>query len=203
MTPSLLTGFGISLGLIVAIGAQNAWVLNKSIRREHPWVVAAICASIDATLITLGVYSIESLQQQLPRLIPAMTWLGVALLCWLGGQAFKRAWQGNGGLLTSQQRGPHSVWKIAGQAAAISLLNPHVYLDTVVLIGSVGVQQSNPTAFVVGAGSASILWFFSLAAFGRLLGPKLQSPRAWRIFDTLIGIIMLLVALSLVSTAIA
>lgn len=203
MTPSLLTGFGISLGLIVAIGAQNAWVLNKSMRREYPWVVAAICASIDATLITLGVYSIESIQQRLPTLVPVMTWLGIALLCWLGGQAFKRAWQGNSGLLTSQQRSVYNGWQIAGQAIAISLLNPHVYLDTVVLIGSVGVQQDNKVAFVVGAASASLLWFFALAGFGRFLGPKLQSPRAWRIFDTLIGIIMLLVALSLVSTAIA
>lgn len=201
MTPSLLTGFGISLGLIVAIGAQNAWVLNKSMRREYPWVVAAICASIDATLITLGVYSIESLQQRLPTLVPVMTWLGIALLCWLGGQAFRRAWQGSSGLLTSQQRGAQSGWQIAGQAAAISLLNPHVYLDTVVLIGSVGVQQANTTAFVIGASSASLLWFFSLAGFGHFLGPKLQSPRAWRIFDTLIGIIMLLVAFSLAPTA--
>lgn len=202
MTPSLLTGFAISIGLIVAIGAQNAWVLNKSMRREYPWVVATICATIDAVLITLGVYSIESLQQQLPTLIPAMTWLGITLLCWLGGQAFKRAWQGNSGLKASQQHGTHSGWKVAGQAAAISLLNPHVYLDTVVLIGSVGVQQPNTAAFVVGAAFASVFWFFSLAAFGRYLGPKLQSPRAWRAFDTLIGMIMLLVAFSLVPTAV-
>ena len=198
MTPSLLTGFGISLGLIVAIGAQNAWVLNKSMRREYPWVVAAICASIDATRITLGVYSIEARQKRLPTLVPVLTWLGIALLCWLGGQAFKRAWRGSSGLLTSPQRSVYNGWQIAGQAIAISLLNPHVYLDTVVLIGSVGIQQDNKVAFVMGAASASLLWFFSLAGFGRFLGPKLQSPRAWRIFDTLIGMIMLLVAVSLI-----
>ncbi|SFC45559.1 L-lysine exporter family protein LysE/ArgO [Marinospirillum celere] len=197
MLVSFFTGFGIALGLIVAIGAQNAWVLNKSMRGEHPWIIAGVCCSLDALLITLGVYSIDTLQALIPGLVPIMTWLGVALLCWLAVQAFWRAWQGTGGLVVQGSAVTTTGWQVAGQAMAISLLNPHVYLDTLVLIGSVGAQQAYAQVFVVGAALASAVWFFSLAFFGGYLGPKLQSVRAWRIFDTLIGSIMLLVAISL------
>lgn len=198
MLLSFVTGFSIALGLIVAIGAQNAWVLNKSMRGEHPWVVAGVCCSLDALLITLGVYSIETLQVLLPGLVPIMTWLGIALLCWLAAQAFWRAWQGSGGLVVQASAGTTTGWQVAGQAMVISLFNPHVYLDTVVLIGSVGAQQLYSQVFVLGAALASGVWFFSLAFFGGYLGPKLQSVRAWRIFDSLIGSIMVLVAISLV-----
>ncbi len=194
---SLVTGFGIGIGLIVAIGAQNAWVLSKSMRGEHPWVIAAVCCSIDAALITLGVYSIDRLQQFLPSLVPVMTWLGILLLSWLAIQAFRRAWAGTGGLMAAGQAAPGSGWQLAGQAMAISLLNPHVYLDTVVLVGSVGAQQTHADSFVIGAALASAVWFFSLAGFGRHLGPRLQSVRAWRVFDLVIGMIMVLVAVSL------
>lgn len=194
---SFITGFGIGIGLIVAIGAQNAWVLSKSMRGEHPWVIAAVCCSIDAVLITLGVYSIDRLQQFLPGLVPVMTWLGILLLSWLAIQAFRRAWTGTGGLMASGRASAGSGWRLAGQAMAISLLNPHVYLDTVVLVGSVGAQQSHAHGFVTGATLASVVWFFALAGFGRYLGPRLQSVRAWRVFDLVIGMIMVLVALSL------
>ena len=196
---SFITGFGIAIGLIVAIGAQNAWVLSKSMRGEHPWVIAAVCCSIDALLITLGVYSIDRLQQLIPGLVPVMTWLGVLLLCWLAGQAFWRVWLGTSGLVVTGQASLANGWQLAGQAMAISLLNPHVYLDTVVLIGSVGAQQAYTHSFVIGAALASTVWFFSLAGFGRYLGPRLQSVRAWRVFDAIIGVIMLLVAVSLLT----
>ncbi|MHA7879021.1 MAG: LysE/ArgO family amino acid transporter [Saccharospirillum sp.] len=197
MLLSFVTGFGIAIGLIVAIGAQNAWVLSKSMRGEHPWIIATVCCSIDAVLITLGVYSIDRLQQWIPALVPVMTWLGVLLLCWLAGQAFWRAWWGTSGLVITAQGSLANGWQLAGQAMAISLLNPHVYLDTVVLIGSVGAQQAMPASFVVGAAMASTVWFFSLSGFGRYLSPKLQSVRAWRVFDAVIGVIMVLVATSL------
>ena len=198
MVGSFFTGFGISIGLIVAIGAQNAWVLNKSMRGEHPAVVALVCCSIDALLITLGVYSVDWVQQRIPALVPVLTWLGISLLCWLAAQAFWRVWQGSEGLSVAVTGAAVTKWQVAGQAMAISLLNPHVYLDTVVLVGSVGAQQSYPGYFVVGAAAASATWFFGLTGFGRYLGPKLKSPMAWRWFDATVGSVMVLVAVSLV-----
>lgn len=198
MVASFVTGFGISIGLIVAIGAQNAWVLNKSMRGEHPAVVALVCCCIDALLITLGVYSVDWVQQKIPALVPVLTWLGISLLCWLAAQAFWRVWQGSQGLLVTGATSGVSKWQVAGQAMAISLLNPHVYLDTVVLVGSVGAQQSDPGYFVIGAAAASTAWFFGLTGFGRYLGPRLTSPTAWRWFDATVGSVMVLVAMSLV-----
>lgn len=95
------TGFMVAFGLIVAIGAQNAWVLNKSLRGEHPWVITAVCVAIDITLISVGVFTISQIQQWLPPLIPAVTLFGVLFLCWLSAQAFYRAWLGGAGLATS------------------------------------------------------------------------------------------------------
>ncbi|MEX1057864.1 MAG: LysE family transporter [Natronospirillum sp.] len=198
MLGSFVTGFAVAIGLIVAIGAQNAWVLNKSMRGERPFIIALVCCSIDAALISLGVYSIDWVQQRLPSLVPTLTWMGIGLLCWLAAQAFWRVWQGSGGLLANPTATLNSGWLVAGQAAAISLLNPHVYLDTVVLVGSVGAQQSHAGVFVMGAALASTAWFFCLASFGRVLGPRLRSPRAWRWFDATVGSIMVLVAVSLV-----
>ncbi|WP_218563962.1 LysE/ArgO family amino acid transporter [Marinospirillum perlucidum] len=197
MLISFFTGLGVALGLIVAIGAQNAWVLNKSMRGEHPWVLAVVCSSLDAILVSLGVFSMEAIQAWMPALVPIMTFLGIALLLYLAIQAFWRAWQGSAGLVAETSGASVSAWHLALQALMISLLNPHVYLDTVVLIGSVGARQESAVWFVVGAGLASALWFSALTFLGRYLGPRLQSVRAWRIFDTLIGSIMLLVAASL------
>lgn len=197
MLISFLAGLGVAFGLNVAIGAQNAWVLSKSMKGEHPRVIAGVCTSLDALLITVGIFTIGSLQLLLPSLIPIMTWLGVLILSSLAAQAFWRAWQGSSGLLVHASADGVSPWQMAGQAMAISLLNPHVYLDTVILMGSIGAQQVFPLVFLLGAILASAFWFFSLASFAGYLGSKLQSVRAWRIFDALIGSIMLLVAISL------
>jgi len=191
------TGFMVAFGLIVAIGAQNAWVLNKSLRGEHPWVITAVCVAIDITLISVGVLTISQIQQWLPPLIPAVTLFGVLFLCWLSAQAFYRAWLGGAGLATSNNSQLSSPWRSAGQACAISLLNPHVYLDTVILIGSIGAQQSAPLWFIAGAGSASALWFSSLAAGGRWLRPYLTQPRHWQWLELMTGLCLLVVALLL------
>lgn len=195
---SFITGFGVAIGLIVAIGAQNAWVLSKSMRGEHPAVVASVCFSIDAALITFGVFGISTVQAWLPGLVPVLTWLGIGLLCWLAAQSFWRAWQGNGGLQGAVAGPEGSAWRMVGQAMVISLVNPHVYLDTVVLIGSVGAQQAQPIMFVLGASLASVTWFSGLAGLGQRLGGWLSSPLHWRAFDLGIGCIMMLVAVSLV-----
>lgn len=187
----------VAFGLIVAIGAQNAWVLNKSLKGEHPWVITSVCVTIDATLITLGVFTISTIQKMIPPLIPAITLMGVGLLVWLSAQAFYRAWQGGASLVTSEGVALGSPWRSAGQALAISLLNPHVYLDTVILIGSVGAQQMHPGWFVVGAASASAAWFFSLAAGAKLLRPKLTQPKHWQVLDSVTGACLALVAVLL------
>ena len=192
------TGLMVSFGLIVAIGAQNAWVLNKSLKGEHPWAITTVCFMLDATLITIGVFSISTIQKLMPPLIPAITLMGIGLLVWLSAQAFYRAWQGGGSLVTEGGADIGSPWRSVGQALAISLLNPHVYLDTVILIGSVGAQQTYPGGFIVGAGSASAIWFYSLAIGAKYLRPKLSEPHHWQVLDALTGSCLLLVAILLV-----
>lgn len=195
---SLLTGFAVAIGLIVAIGAQNAWVLSRSVRGEHPVVIAAVCAGLDAVLISLGVFGLDRVQGMVPGLVPVLTWLGIALLVVLAAQSFRRAWSGSSGLVAADGGSSASAWSLAGQALAISLINPHVYLDTVVLIGSVGAQQPQPALYALGASLGSATWFASLAGLGRRLQRWLRSPLHWRCFDAGIGAVMLAVAASLV-----
>ncbi|MFG1496205.1 LysE family transporter [Saccharospirillum sp. HFRX-1] len=197
MLSSLMTGFAVSLGLIVAIGAQNAWVLSRSLRGEHRLVLALVCAGVDAVLIVTGVFGLDSVQRLVPALVPVLTWLGVGLLLYLAAQSLLRAWQGNSGLLAGPAVSATGAWTLAGQALAISLLNPHVYLDTVVLIGSVGAQQPAPGWYALGAALASLFWFSALAGLGRYLQQWLRSPWHWRCFDAVIGLVMVAVAVSL------
>lgn len=197
MLASFFTGFAVSIGLIVAIGAQNAWVLSRSLRGEHRWVLALVCAGVDAILIVTGVFGLDRVQRLLPALVPVLTWLGVGLLLYLAAQSLLRAWQGTSVLVASSTVAATGAWVLAGQALAISLLNPHVYLDTVVLIGSVGAQQPAPGWYALGAALASLSWFSALAGLGRYLQQWLRSPWHWRCFDAVIGGVMVLVAVSL------
>ncbi|SFX55591.1 LysE/ArgO family amino acid transporter [Marinospirillum alkaliphilum] len=195
---ALLTGYLVTISLIVAIGAQNAWVMGKSMRGEHPAVIAAVCITLDTLLIALGVFGLAQVQSLLPELVPVLTWLGVLLLLWLASQSLLRAWQGSGGLVASSGPSGASALQLAGQAALISLINPHVYLDTLVLIGSVGAQQADPFAFVVGAAAASASWFTLLTRGSRHLASWLKSPAHWRVFDLVMGLLLVVIALSLV-----
>lgn len=190
----------MALGLIVAIGAQNAWMLSMSIRGQHPWVIAAVCIVIDCVLMALGITTLGWLQRQLPVLVPWMTAAGIALLLFLIAQNIKRVVQGNSGLVTSGEVALLSKGAVALQAASISLLNPHVYLDTVVLIGSLGTVQPAPWLFWFGGVVASTLWFSSLAALGRPLGRWLKSPFRWRVFDGIISLLLTWVVYGLYRT---
>lgn len=192
------TGFIVALGLIVAIGAQNAWVLSQSMRGQHRMVIAMVCIVCDSVLITLGVYSVHHLREWLPPLVPALTWGGVALLLWLAWNAAQRAIKGSSGLKADQQVSIQSAWQIGLTALAITLLNPHVYLDTVVLIGSVGSAQANKLAFVIGACLASLTWFTLLTGFAPKLATILRSPKHWRLFDGGMAALLTFVALSLI-----
>jgi L-lysine exporter family protein LysE/ArgO len=181
----------LSLGLIVAIGAQNAFVLRQGLRREHVGSVVIFCAVADAVLIAAGVLGMAQALANSPGLARALALAGAAFLAVYGWRALRRARHpqtltaSNGGDALSRSA-------VLAQAAAFTLLNPHVYLDTVLLVGSIGAQQ--PAAlrgwFIAGASAASLLWF-SLLGFGaRWMAPWFARPRAWQVLDALIGVTM-------------
>ncbi len=265
---SLFAGLGLGSSLIVAIGAQNLFVLRQGIRREHVFAVAAICAFSDLTLIVVGVSGVGAVLQAVPWLVEVVRWAGAAFLVVYGllaarrairpsgealvagepvvtgepanSSASRRSWsasetgsgqdrrfaesvdvmdatstrgQGNsplpGASVGSSGSGsasaprPNARRSTLAAAAltclALTWLNPHVYLDTVFLLGSVANTHGDGRwAFAVGAGVASIIWFFGLAYGARLLGGVLASPRAWRVLDAVIAVVMIVLGISLV-----
>ena len=200
---SYLNGLLVALGLIMAIGAQNAFVLAQSLRREHHVSVALVCMTCDAILITAGVFGLAALLQQYPLAMEVTRWGGVLFLVGYSLLALRRAFADQSLVAGAAERPMRARRAVLLTTLAITLLNPHVYLDTMVLIGSIGAQQSWPVWFVAGAASASILWFFSLALGAARLAPMLQRPITWRIIDLLVAVMMLKVAWTLVSPVFA
>ncbi len=189
------TGFALAATLIIAIGAQNAFVLRQGLKREHVGLVVVFCAVADALLMTAGVLGAARALQAAPQLTVTLAAAGAVFLALYGARALHRAWRP--GTLVAAGGEPGMAWQAAlAQAAAFTLLNPHVYLDTVLLVGSVGAQQSTALrpAFVVGACAASALWFSTLGYGARWLAPWFARPMAWRWLDSLIGATMLLLA---------
>jgi len=191
MSSVFLQAWALSLGLIVAIGAQNAFVLRQGLRREHVASVVFFCAITDALLIAAGVLGMGQALGERPMVAHALALAGAVFLAMYGWKAFKRALLQNG--LLANEEGDGLTWTAAmAQAAAFTLLNPHVYLDTVLLMGSIGAQQ--PTGlqawFVAGASSASLFWFCTLGFGARWLAPVFAQPRAWQVLDILIGLTM-------------
>ncbi|HBN88154.1 MAG TPA: lysine transporter LysE [Rheinheimera sp.] len=197
---SFVSGLLLGLSLIIAIGAQNIWVLSQSMAGANRLAIALSCMLCDALLIMLGVYAATEVAQLLPDLMPYLTYGGVAMLLYLAFAAAKRAVNGSSGLNT-QQVIKRSWQATALQAVAISLLNPHVYLDTVVLLGSIGAVQKTPVMFALGACLGSVLWFGSLTAFAPGLRRLLSSARRWRAFDATIAAILALMAWQLITLA--
>jgi L-lysine exporter family protein LysE/ArgO len=185
-----LTGFSVSMGLIVAIGAQNAWVLGMSVRRIHPWSIAIVCFSIDATLMAIGVAFFGQIQKVLPSVVPFLSMIGIAILLWLAISAALKAIKGTGGLAADESSSNLTQIGAISAAMAMSLLNPHVYLDTVVLVGSLASTSVSPWLFWIGGASASVLWFSALAAIGSPLSRWLSSPFRWRVFYGVIATTM-------------
>ncbi len=195
---SFLTGFALSGALIVAIGAQNAFLLRQGIKREHVWPVVVLCALSDALLIAAGVAGLGALVQQSPGLLRAITVLGTLFLVAYGLCSLWAA-RHPGSLQVAAISGGASTTPLLPvllQAAAFTYLNPHVYLDTVLLVGSVGAQQSpaHQPWFVLGGTAASVVWFVSLGYGARWLAPLFAKPAAWRVLDVLIGLTMLVLA---------
>ena len=186
-----LQGLALSLGLIVAIGAQNAFVLRQGLRREHVASVVFFCAITDALLIAAGVLGMAQALGDRPMVANALALSGAVFLAAYGWNALRRALHQNG--LLANEEGDGLTWAAAmAQAAAFTLLNPHVYLDTVLLVGSIGAQQPADLQvwFLVGASSASLLWFCALGFGARWLAPLFAKPRAWQVLDILIGLTM-------------
>jgi L-lysine exporter family protein LysE/ArgO len=199
MTNALLSGFLLGLSLIVAIGAQNAFVLRQGLRREHVFAVCLACALSDAVLITIGVAGLGAIGVAIPWIEPVMRYGGALFLAAYGLRSFRAALV-NHGALTSSQADGLGLARTLATCLAFTWLNPHVYLDTVVLLGSISTQYAgDKLAFGAGATTASFLFFFSLGYGARLLRPVFAKPGAWRILDGLIGMTMCGLALKLVA----
>lgn len=203
MGPVFAQGLFLSLGLIVAIGAQNAFVLRQGLRREHVSSVVAFCAVADAALITAGVYGMAQALGERPLLARVLALCGAAFLAVYGWRALRRAMQHSA--LDVTQAGQFANQGLSrgaalAQAAAFTLLNPHVYLDTVLLVGSIGAQQPPQLQgwFAAGASMASLLWFGALGFGARWLAPWFAKPRAWQVLDALIGVTMWVLAFWLI-----
>jgi L-lysine exporter family protein LysE/ArgO len=192
-----LTGLLTGLSLIVAIGAQNANVLRQGHARDRVGVVVAICAASDVLLIVAGVAGVGVLVENAGWALDAVRWLGVAFLTVYGVMSLWRARSPEA--LRAADAPASSLGGVAARALALTWLNPHVYLDTVLLLGSLAASHGPGGRwwFAVGAGLASVAWFLGLGYGARLLSPLLARPRAWQVLDVLIGLTMLTIAVSL------
>jgi L-lysine exporter family protein LysE/ArgO len=194
---ALVAGLLTGLSLIVAIGAQNAFVLRQGLIRQYVGPVVAICSVSDLVLIAAGVAGIGAIVQHAPTALTVVRWLGVAFLTAYGVRSLWRA--RHAGALTAAEAPTPRLRGAVVQATALTWLNPHVYLDTVLLLGSIAAHHG-PTGkwwFAVGAGAGSIVWFTGLGYGARLLSPVLARPRAWQVLDVLIGLTMLTIAVQL------
>ncbi len=185
-------GFFTGLSLIIAIGAQNAYVLRLGLMRHHVFAVVLFCAVSDAVLIIAGVAGLGALIQQLPLLLEIFRYAGAAYLIWFGIGAVRRAI--NPKTLEAQGEALPLI-KTLGTMAALTWLNPHVYLDTVILLGSIGNQFApNQWWFALGGALASFVWFFSLGYGAKLLSRFMASVRFWQVLDMAIAVVMFTIA---------
>lgn len=195
---AFLPGFLLGASLIVAIGAQNAFVLRQGLRREHVFAVSLVCAVSDAILIAAGVAGFGALVTAVPWLAPVMRFGGAAFLCGYGLRSLWAAWR-HAGALNPADDIAKSLGATIAACLAFTWLNPHVYLDTIVLLGSVSTRYGDGRGlFAAGAMTASFLFFFSLGYGARLLRPLFANPRAWQVLDVIIGITMIGLAAKLV-----
>lgn len=194
-------GFVLSASLIIAIGSQNAFVLRQGLKQEYIWLVVFICAFSDALLIALGAGGMGTLIAQFPLLTKLASWLGAAFLCGYAIFSLRSAYKGNH-LTLDDPQSTLSRHKVIMMTLAFTFLNPHVYLDTIILLGSIAAQYEAHARmiFALGAMTASFGWFFALGYGARVLRPLFQQARAWRILDIIIAVIMLWLAWSLLAT---
>ena len=194
-----LTGLTMGLSLIVAIGAQNAFVLRQGLRNEHVFAVCLACALSDAALIVLGVTSFRQIAALLPWLDPVMRYAGAAFLIWYGAKSLYSAFRSTAVLEAGEVKSA-SFRQTLAMCLALTWLNPHVYLDTVVLLGTISTRfPGHEISFATGAMTGSFLFFFSLGFGARWLRPIFAKPSSWRILETLIAFTMWMIATKLLS----
>ncbi|MFC2967473.1 LysE/ArgO family amino acid transporter [Acidimangrovimonas pyrenivorans] len=202
MLAAALTGFLTGGSLILAIGAQNAFVLRQGLLRAHVLPLCLLCAASDALLISAGVAGFGAVVTLAPELPVVMALAGAVFLTVYGALRLQAAWRGDYALVLDG--GSRPLWPTLAAGAAFTWLNPHVYLDTLGLIGAVSTRfpaLPDKTAFALGAISASFAFFFSLGYGARLLAPVMSSARAWRWLDLFIGGTMWVLAFELVRAA--
>jgi L-lysine exporter family protein LysE/ArgO len=190
-----VAGFFTGLSLIIAIGAQNAYVLRLGLMRHHVFAAVLFCAISDALLIIAGVAGLGAVIQQLPLLLEIFRYAGAAYLIWFGISAVRRALRPSS---LEAQGEALTLIKTLATMAGLTWLNPHVYLDTVILLGSIGNQfEPNQWWFALGAATASFVWFFSLGYGAKLLSRFMASVRFWQVLDIVIALVMFSIALTL------
>ncbi|MEU4638994.1 LysE/ArgO family amino acid transporter [Micromonospora sp. NPDC049460] len=195
MTGSAAAGFSLSIALIAAIGAQNAFVLRQGLRREHVLPVVAVCAASDALLISVGIAGMGTATAEHPAVLTAVRWLGAAFLLGYAVLAARRALRP--GALSPADRPPATLGATLLACLAFTYLNPHVYLDTVLLLGGVARQHPHHWVFGAGAALASVVWFTTIGAAAHRLAPVLARPTAWRVVDGAIALVMTALAAGL------
>ena len=201
MLHSYLQGFAIGLSLIVAIGAQNAFVLKQGLKKQAVFWVCFVCALSDSILVVLGITGFATVIQLYPELVGFAKWAGAVFLLWYGLQHAIQAFKSNQSLHAGSQN-EIQLSKIIIVCLALTWLNPHVYLDTVVLIGSISTQfEQTKLYFALGVITASWFFFFSLGYGARVLIPVFANPKAWKVLDVVIALIMWSIAISLIMTA--
>lgn len=189
-------GFGTSLGLIVAIGAQNAFVLRQGLTKKHVGIVVAICAASDALLMAAGTAGLGAVLQGLPWLLEAFRWLGVAYLSWFAYRSIMASRKH--ATLEPAEAKSMPLGKVIATVLTFTFLNPHVYLDTVLLVGSIANSFGDQRWFyMIGAASASVIWFSALGFGARGLSRFTSNPRFWQVLDLTIAAVMLTIAATL------
>lgn len=197
MISSTVAGFSVSLALIAAIGAQNAFVLRQGLRREHVLPVVLLCAVSDALLIAAGIAGLGAAVAQRPTALAVARWAGAAFLLGYALLAARRALRP--GTLDPARRQPTTLRATLLACLAFTYLNPHVYLDTVLLLGAVAHQHRHAWLFGVGATVASGVWFTALGVGAHRLAPVLARPTAWRVLDAAVAAMMTAIAISLLT----
>ncbi|GAA2614286.1 amino acid transporter [Paractinoplanes durhamensis] len=192
---SVLAGFLASAVLIIAIGAQNAFVLRQGLRREHVIAVVAVCALSDLMLILAGIGGLGAVVTARPDTVTVIRWVGAAFLMAYAVLAARRAMRPT--RLNPAERAPATLGATVLTCLALTYLNPHVYLDTVLLLGSIAQRHPHRWLFGIGAAAASLVWFTALGLGAHRLAPLLAKPTAWRVLDGVISLVMVGVAASL------
>ncbi len=195
-------GAFVSGSLIVAIGSQNAFLLKSGLKNNYVMLVATLCFLGDVLLISTGVLGVGALLHESPLLTQLLTACGIAFLCWYGWLSAKSAWRGQSHLDIDNSEVSRNWVKVALMTLAMTFLNPHVYLDTIVVLGGItsSLNFEEKRWFLVGALTASAIWFYGVAYIAKKLIPLFANPRTWQILDSVIAVIMFSIAAGLVKT---